>query len=148
MVRYFTGINSTSFDKGYNPNTRVFDKSKILGIDKPNRIYLIKNPIVIDLVEGFNILLKRKTSARFARELAKFHGGIPLILECDPDFDLLEKDDDGINYWCQKSPEIKVNGIYGVRGWCSFGDIDFAVRLVRMNNKNYLEKFVLQETVV
>ncbi len=141
MSRYLTGINSTSFDMGYDPATGIFDKSKVQEMDDSNRIYFIKNPIGI-FYNGGALIFKRKTAIRLSKELSLKHGGEPLILECNPNPEELEVFcPSRRNYHIQNSPKTGVERIFLVESSCSFLNLELFSHLREISVDRYLEKY-------
>ncbi|MFC1800960.1 hypothetical protein ACFLZB_00650 [Nanoarchaeota archaeon] len=141
MDRYFTGINSVSFNKGYDPATGIFDKSKNIEMDESDKIYFIKNPISISY-NGSMIFLKRKVAARLAKDLAGEHGGVPLVLHCNPNPEELRIYHPGRrDYHIQDSPKTPVEKIFLVKSFSSLWDIELFCCLKEISVDKYLEEY-------
>ena len=140
MNKYFTGINSVSFDRGYDSATGVFDKSKVPEMDEPGTIYFVKNPISIGY-DGSSLVLKRKVAARLAKGLAEEHGGVPLVLQCNPNPEELKIYHPGRrDYHVQDSPKTGVERIFLVRSSCSLWGRELFYHLKEISVDKYLEK--------
>lgn len=141
MSRYLTGINSYSFDLGYDPATNIFDKSKIPAMDESNKIYFVKNPLGF-FYDSKALLFKKKSAARLALGLAAQHGGKPLVIECSPNLKKTRVCCPGRrNYCVQDSPQIGVEKLFLVEKFFSLRQTNFFCSLKEISVENYLKNY-------
>jgi hypothetical protein len=135
--RLVTGINSTSFEKGFNPATREFDKTLTDMINYwaistailAERIYqhLVLGQSLNYEQEDMAVIGGRRvpefgisTGAWYASKLSRHHGGNPLLLvfeypQCRMGLEDVFDELSGRGYWIDLKPaQAKVSQILGI----------------------------------
>ena len=72
-MKLYSGINSLSFFRGYDPLTKVFDKRKVVGMKRPETIWLTRP--LLEYTFSRSLMIHGPSVVRKARKLSLSHGG-------------------------------------------------------------------------
>lgn len=143
MNRYFSGINSISFNRGFDLETKTFDKSKVPEMEFPGHVFYIKNPILLE-TDRLLTFFRFKTPSRRARELTKKHGGVPIVFETHPDESTLIDASRPLQRWehVQRNPCARVERLYACTSNVRVGRIELAHVLEKLTFDEYREQYM------
>lgn len=127
MIRKYgySGINSATFVKAFDPQTRIFDKSRVPEMDNPGKLFVYLS--YLDYSFNGSRVLHGPSCANLSSNRAKNYGGIPMVIRVSLE-ELLGEENYHIEHqWRsgKKSPRrltieppvMRVDKIYRVQGY-------------------------------